>query len=146
VFGLGRQVGYRSNSTYVSDGFEPWAEIAMAYEKISDWNITLDQLLDQIRIEVGKALDKYFDALQKANSSNPFAGTELGDKVKDCAERNIAISRDYMHKLNQAKDLLEIVPIHTELVQAHLDSFGQQIKSLGETYTKAATEILNKPL
>ena len=114
--------------------------------KIEDWNITLDQLVDQIRVEVRGAVDKYFDFLEKTNSSNPFGGTELGDKVRDCAEKNIAIARDYVHKLSRAKDFLEVVPIQTEFMQSQLESFGEQIKSLGETYTKAATDVLNTPL
>jgi hypothetical protein len=114
--------------------------------KMEDWNITLDQLVDQIRLEVRGAVDTYFDSLQKANSSNPFGGTELGDKVKDCGEKNIAMARDYLHKLSQAKDLQAVVPIQTEFIQRQLEAFGEQIKSLGETYAKAATEMLNKPL
>ena len=38
------------------------------------------------------------------------------------------------------------MPIQTEFMQSQLDSFGEQIKGLGETYTKAAAEVLNTPL
>ena len=72
--------------------------------------------------------------------------TELGGKAKDSAEKSIAIARDYAHKLIRAKDFLEVVPFQTEFMQSQLKLFGEQIKSLGETYTKAATEMLNKPL
>lgn len=118
----------------------------MANEKITDWHITLDQLLEQIRLEALGAMDKYLDLLQKTNSSHPFAGTELGDKAKDFAEKNITNVRDYVHKLSRAKDFMDAVPIQTEFVQAQLESLGEQIKSLGETYTKAATEMLNTPI
>jgi hypothetical protein len=118
----------------------------MAKENISDWNITLDQFTEQVREEVRKTVDKYFDFLQKTVSSYPLGDTELGGKAKDCAEKNITIARDYMHKLSRAKDLLEAVPIQTEFMQSQLGSFGEQIKSLGEIYTKAAAEVLNAPL
>ncbi len=118
----------------------------MANQNITDWNITLDQLLGQMREEACGAVDKYFDFLQKTISSYPLGDTELGRKVKDPAEKNIAIARDYVHKLIRAKDFLEIVPIQTEFMQSQLDSFGEQIKGLGETYTKAAAEVLNTPL
>ena len=117
----------------------------MAKENISDWNITLDQFTEQVREEVRKTVDKYFDFLQKTVSSYPLGDTELGGKAKDCAEKN-TIARDYMHKLSRAKDLLEAVPIQTEFMQSQLGSFGEQIKSLGEIYTKAAAEVLNAPL
>jgi hypothetical protein len=118
----------------------------MANEKMTDWNVTLEQLVGLIREEVRGSMDKYLDFLQKTISSYPFGGTEIGDKVKVSAQKHITIARDYAHKLSQAKDLLEVVPIHTEFMQSQLASFGEQIKSFGETYTQAATEVLNTPL
>ena len=121
----------------------------MANQKMpdwTDWNVTRDQVVDLIREEFCGAVDKYFDFLQKTISSYPLGDTELGRKVKDPAEKNIAIARDYVHKLIRAKDFLEVVPIQTEFMQSQLDLFGEQIKGLGETYTKAAAEVLNTPL
>src|ERR1700728_2508457 len=111
-----------------------------------DWNITLDQFTDQVREEVRKAADKYFDFLQKAVSSYPLGDTELGGKAKDCAEKNITMARDYMHKLSRINNFLEAVPIHSQFMQSQLGLFGEQIKSLGEIYTKGAEEVLNAPL
>jgi hypothetical protein len=108
--------------------------------------VTLDEVVEVLGGEVRKAVDKYFDFLQKTVSSYPLGDTELGGKAKDCAEKNITMARGYMHKLIGAKHVLEIVPIHTEFIQAQLGFMGEQIKSLGEIYTKAATEVLNAPL
>ena len=36
--------------------------------------------------------------------------------------------------------------IQIEFMQSQLGSFGEQIKSLGEIYTKATAEVLNTPL
>ena len=91
-------------------------------------------------------MNKYFDFLQKTVSSYPLGDTELGGKAKDCAEKSITMARDYAHKLSRAKNFLEVVPIHTEYMQSQLGFMGEQIKSLGEIYTKAATEVLNAPL
>ena len=108
--------------------------------------VTLDEVLEVLAGEVQKVVDKHFDFLQKAVSSYPLGDTELGGKAKDCAEKNISIARDYMHKLSRAKDFLEAVPIHSEFMQSQLGFMGEQIKSLGEIYTKAAAEVLNAPL
>ena len=112
----------------------------------NDFTITLDQVDEYIREEARKAVNKYFDFLQKTVSSYPLGDTELGGKAKNCAEKNITMARDYLHKLSRAKDFLEAVPIHTEFMQSQLGFMGEQIKSLGEIYTKAATEVLNAPL
>ena len=111
-----------------------------------DFTITLDHVDEYIREEARKAMNKYFDFLQKTVSSYPLGDTELGGKAKDCAEKSITMTRDYMHKLSQAKDFLEAVPIHSEFMQSQLGFMGEQIKSLGEIYTKAAAEVLNAPL
>ena len=111
-----------------------------------DFTITLDHVDEYIREEARKAVNKYFDFLQKTVSSYPLGDTELGGKAKDCAEKSITMTRDYMHKLTQAKSFLEAVPIHTEFMQSQLGFMGEQIKSLGDIYTKAAAEMLNAPL
>jgi hypothetical protein len=110
-----------------------------------EYKVTLDEVAEVMREEVRKAADKYFDFLQKTVSSYPLGDTELGGKAKDCAEKNLTMARDYMHKLSRAKDFVEVVPIHTEFMQSQLGFMGEQIKSIGEIYTKAAAEALNAP-
>ncbi len=105
-------------------------------------NVTLDQVVEVIGAEVRKAVDKYFDFLQKTVPSYPLGDTELGGKAEDCAEKNITIARDYMHKLSRAKNFLEAVPIHTEFMQSQLGFIGEQIKSLGEIATVLGRSIL----
>jgi hypothetical protein len=108
--------------------------------------VTLDLVAEVFAGEVQRVMDKYFNFLQKVVSSYPLGDTELGGQTKDCAEKNITISREYMHKLIRSKNFLEAVPIHTEFMQSQLGFIGEQIKSLGEIYTKAAAEALNTPL
>jgi hypothetical protein len=111
-----------------------------------DQKVTLDEVVEVIGGEVRKTGDKYFDFLQKTVSSYPLGDTELGRKAKNRAEKNIILARDYFHKLTHAKNFLETVPIHTEFMQLQLMFLGEQIKGLGEIYTKAAAEVLNAPL
>ena len=118
----------------------------MANDNMLDWNITLDQVTEVMRGEIRKAVDKNFDLLQKSVSSYPLGDTELGGKAKDCAEKNITIARDYIYKLIQANNVLEVVPIQTEFMQSQLGLISEQIKSLSEIYTKATAEMLNTPL
>ena len=49
------------------------------------------------------AMDSYFDFLHKTISSCPTGGTQLGEKLKDYSEKNIAAARDYMRKMSQAR-------------------------------------------
>ena len=78
-------------------------------------------------------------------SSYPSGGTEFGEKLKSYAEKNIATAQEYVNKLSQAKGLQDVVRIQTEFMQAQLNAFGEQTKSLGEAFTKAATDAIKKP-
>ena len=78
-------------------------------------------------------------------SSFPLGGTEFGEKLKSYAEKNIAATNDYINKLSQAKDLQDVVRIQTEFMQMQFNAFGEQTKSLGEAFTKAATDAVKTP-
>ncbi|SRR5579863_4821661 len=122
----------------------------MASQNWTEWNVTLEQVEEQMREEVRRAADKYLDQylglVRKTISSYPLVGGELGEKAKDLAEKNVALARDYVHKLSRAKDFREVVPIQTQFIQSQIESFGKQMKSLGEDYAKAASEMLNTSL
>jgi len=122
----------------------------MAGQSWTDWNISLEQVEEQMREEVRKAADKYFDQylglFRKTISSYPLVGGEFGEKAKDYAEKNVALARDYVHKLSRAKDIREVVPIQTEFMQSQIETLSKEFKSLGETYSKAASDLLSTSL
>ena len=91
------------------------------------------------------AMDSYFDFLHKTISSCPTGGTQLGEKLKDYSEKNISAARDYMRELSQAKDFAEVARIQTDFMRSQFSAFGEQAKGLGEAYTKAAADAVNKP-
>ena len=72
-------------------------------------------------------------------------GTEFGEKLKSYAEKNIAATNEYVSKLSEAKDLQEVIRIQTEFMQTQFNVLGEQTKSLGEAFTKAATEAVKTP-
>jgi hypothetical protein len=106
---------------------------------------TAEEAVEETREQARGAMDSYFDFLHKTVSSCPSGGTELGEKLKGYAETNIAAARDYMHKLSQAKDFTDVVRIQTEFIQSQFNAFGEQTKSLGEAYSKAAADTVSKP-
>jgi hypothetical protein len=42
------------------------------------------------------AVDVYFDYLKKAISSAPSGGTELGEKLKSYAEKNVSTTHEFV--------------------------------------------------
>ncbi len=95
--------------------------------------------------QIREALDNYFNFIQRAISSYPSGGKEIGEKLKSYADKNIATAHEFAHKLSQAKDLQDVVRIQTEYMQMQLKVFGEQAKSLGETFSKVATGVMQTP-
>ena len=112
---------------------------------LKDWRAKSEEAIEQTKEKSRGAMDNYFDFLHKTISSCPTGGTQLGEKLKDCTEKNIAATRDYMHSLSQAKDFTEVVRIQTEFVQSQFNAFGEQAKGVSEAYNKAAADVVNKP-
>ena len=102
------------------------------FEALSE---TAEKAVEQNMEKARGAMDNYFSFLQNIWGSN-----DLTEKMKTFTARNISASADCMHKLSQAKDFQEAIRIQTDFVQAQLNSFAEQARSLGETYTKAATD------
>jgi hypothetical protein len=86
------------------------------------------------------AVDNYFAFVQKIISSYPSGGTDLGEKLKTSALKNLAVTYEFVQKLTHARNFNDIIRIQTEFMQTQLESFGEQAKSIGEAVGfKAAT-------
>jgi phasin family protein len=101
---------------------------------------TAENAVEQNMEKARGAMDNYFSFLQNIWGSN-----DLTEKMKTYTAQNISASADCMHKLSKAKDFQEAIRIQTDFVQAQLNSFAEQARSLGEAYTKVATDA-TKPL
>src|SRR5271154_2176147 len=110
-------------------------EITMAIDTtlLEDFNSQAKRAVEQTKEQVLGAVDNYFNFLQKAISSYPTGGYELGEKIKSYAEKNIAATHEFLRKVGQAKDFQEILRIQTEFTKAQVTAFSQQTKNFGES-------------
>ena len=53
--------------------------------------------------------------------------------------------REFVRDLSYAKDIQDMFRIQMEFIQAQMSAFGEQAKSLGEAYIKAASGQTRKP-
>ena len=110
-----------------------------------DLNSQTMQAVEQTKDQILAAVDTYFNFLQQTVSSFPSGGTDLGDRVKSYAEKNIAATREFLRKVSRAKDFNEILLIQSEFMQAQMKAFGEQTQGFGEDYSKAATGATKRP-
>ena len=107
------------------------------YEKATD-------SVEQTKEQVLGAVDQYFKFLLQTISSYPSGGTDLGEKLKSYAEKNIAATQEFIHRLGQAKDFQDALRIQAEFMQSQFTALSEQTKSLGEAYTRSAADAMNK--
>ena len=65
---------------------------------------------------------------------------DIGAKAISYAEKNVQASLDYAQSLLHAKDLTEIMRLHSEYVQAQMRSLAEQASEMGQIVSRAAVE------
>jgi hypothetical protein len=116
--------------------------VAKNAKPVKEFNEKAKQAVEQTKEQIPGAVDNYVDFLQKTISSYPSGGTELGEKLKGYAEKNIVATQEFIHKLGHAKDFQGVIQIQTEFMQAQMNAVGAQTWSLGEASAKAAEDAI----
>ena len=109
-----------------------------------DLNAEAKQAVEQTMQQARGAVDSYFDYLKQTISSLPSGGTEFEEKIKSYTEKNITVTHEFLKQLSQAKDFQVMLRIQTDFMKTQLKEFGEQTKSLGEAFTKAAATSARK--
>ena len=65
---------------------------------------------------------------------------DIGAKAVAYAELNVQASLDYAQSLLKAKDLTEVMRLHSDYVQGQMRSLAQQASEMGQIVSKAAMD------
>jgi phasin len=65
---------------------------------------------------------------------------DITSKAVSYAERNVAASLDYAQQLLHAKDLSEVLRLHSEYVQGQMKTLAEQASELGQIVSRAALD------
>lgn len=94
-----------------------------------------------------KAFENFVSAAQKTAStfedqsvSAQVNARELSSKAIGYAEANIKASLDYAENLVKAKDMPEILRLHSDHVQRQMRALTEQATEMGQAVTKAAMD------
>ena len=113
------------------------------FEIPKDMRSMAEASFDQAR----KGFEKFIAGAQAAADSLSARTATVGAGAKDAsamafsyAEKNVQASLDYAQALLHAKDLTEIMRLHTEYVQAQMRSLTEQATEMGQIVSRAAME------
>jgi phasin len=94
-----------------------------------------------------KSFEKFLSGAQATAGSIEEHGASVRAGAKDIsakaisyAEKNVQASLDYAEKLLQAKDLTEVMRLHSEYVQAQMGSLAEQASEMGQIVSRAAMD------
>ena len=65
---------------------------------------------------------------------------EITSKAVAYAEKNVQASLDYAQSLLKAKDLTDVMRLHSEYVQGQMRSLAEQASEMGQIVSRAAIE------
>lgn len=65
---------------------------------------------------------------------------DFNTKAIEYAEKNVQASLDYAQSLLKAKDVAEVLRLHTSYVQAQMRSLTEQATEMGQIVSRAAME------
>jgi len=122
-----------------------WQETPKQEPTLADFDANAEHAVEQTMAQTRGAMEQYFNFMQKAFSSSPFGGNELTEKMKGFTEANIASAQTFVQKLGQAKDFQQAMQIQAEYMQNQFQAFGEQTRSLAETFTTATTSAVKNP-
>lgn len=94
-----------------------------------------------------KTFEKFLTSAQTAAGSIEERGAtvvagakDIGAKAVSYAEQNVKASLDHAQTLLKAKDLTEVMRLHTEYVQGQMRALAQQASEMGQIVSKAAMD------
>ena len=94
-----------------------------------------------------KAFEKFLSSAQATAGTFEERGAtvragakDIGSKVMSYAEKNVQASLDYAQSLLHAKDLGEVMRLHSEFVQAQMRTLAEQANEMGQVVSKAAMD------
>jgi phasin len=118
-------------------------EVRERFEMPKEMRSMADASLEQAR----KTFEKWLanaqataGSLEERGATVRAGAKDIGSKAITYAEKNVQASLDYAQSLLHAKDLPEVMRLHSEYVTTQMRSLAEQASEMGQIMGKAAME------
>ena len=105
---------------------------AMAEASFEQARTTFEKFVASARAATG--------TIEERNAAARAGAKDISNKAIAYAEKNVQTSLDYAQSLLKAKDLTEVMRLHSEYVQGQMRSLAEQASEMGQAVTKAAMD------
>ena len=79
-------------------------------------------------------------SIEERNAAVRAGAMDVSSKAMAYAERNVQASLDHAQSLLKAKDLPDVMRLHSEYVQAQMRSLAEQASEMGQIVSKATMD------
>lgn len=79
-------------------------------------------------------------SIEERNATAREGAKDISNKAIAYAEKNVQTSLDYAQSLLKAKDLTEVMRLHSEYVQGQMRALAEQASEMGQIVSKAAMD------
>jgi phasin len=94
-----------------------------------------------------KALDRFManaqataGTIEERRATVRAGAKDIGVKAVSYAEKNVQASLDYAQSLLKAKDLPEVMKLHSDFVQGQMRALAEQASEMGQIVSRAAMD------
>jgi phasin len=117
----------------VRDRFEIPKEVrAMAEASFEQARKTFEKFVASAQATAG--------TIEERNATVRAGARDVSNKAIAYAEKNVQASLDHAQSLLKAKDVAEVMRLHSEYVQGLMRSLAEQASEMGQVVSKAAME------
>jgi phasin len=113
------------------------------FEIPKDMRSMADAGVEQAR----KAFEKFLasaeataGSLEERSATVRAGAKDVTAKAMTYAEKNVQASLDYAQSLLKAKDLPEVMKLHSEYVQSQMQTLAEQASEMGQIVSRAAMD------
>jgi len=79
-------------------------------------------------------------SIEERNATVRAGAKDISSKAISYAEKNVQASLDYAQALLKAKDLTEVMRLHSEYVQGQMRALTEQASEMGQIVSRAAMD------
>ena len=116
-----------------TDRFEiPKDMRAMAEANFDQARNTFEKFLESAQATAG--------SIEERGATVRAGAKDISSKAISFAEKNVEASLDYAQSLLKAKDLPEVMRLHSEYVQGQMRALAEQASEMGQAVTRAAMD------
>ena len=105
---------------------------SMAEASVEQARKTFERFLESAQATAG--------TLEERGATVRAGAKDIGAKAIGYAEKNVQASLDYAQSLLHAKDLTEVMRLHSEFVQSQMRNLAEQANEMGQIVSRAAME------